>query len=37
MTDAFLRAALKAVTVYDADEKSLVLFLQDKAVANAND
>ena len=37
VTDAFLRAALKAVTVYDADEKSLVLFLQDKAVANAND
>ena len=37
VTDAFLRTALQAVTVYDADEKSLVLFLQDKAIANAND
>lgn len=37
VTDAFLRAALNAVTVYDADEKSLILFLHDKAVANAND
>ena len=37
VTDAFLRAALTASTVYDADEKSLVIFLQDKAIANAND
>ena len=37
VTDAFLRSALAASTVYDADEKSLVIFLQDKAIANAND
>ena len=37
VSDAFLRAALTASTVYDAEEKSLVLFLQDKAVAGASD
>ncbi len=37
VTDAFLRAVLNAQTVFDADEKSLVLFLTDKSVANAQD
>lgn len=37
VTDAFLRTVLKAQTVFDADEKSLVLFLQDKSIANAQD
>ena len=37
ITDAFLRAALQTETVFDADEKSLVLFFQDKSVANAQD
>lgn len=37
VTDAFLRAALQAETLFDADEKSLVLFLRDKSVANAQD
>lgn len=37
VTDSFLRAALKADTVYDADEKSLVVFFKDKSVAEAQD
>lgn len=37
VTDAFLRTVLKAQTVFDADEKSLVLFLQDKSIAGAQD
>lgn len=37
VTDAFLRAALKAETVFDVDEKSLVVFFKDKSVANAQD
>ncbi len=37
VTDAFLRTVLNAQTVFDADEKSLVLFLQDKSIANAQD
>ena len=37
VTDAFLRTALKADTVYDADEKSLVVFFKDKSVAGAQD
>ena len=37
VTDGFLRTTLKASTVFDADEKSLVLFLQDKSIANAQD
>ena len=36
-TDAFLRSALKADTVFDADEKSLVVFFRDKSVAEAQD
>lgn len=37
VTDAFLRTALQAETIFDADEKSLLLFLRDKSVANAQD
>lgn len=37
VTDAFLRATLKAETVFDVDEKSLVVFFKDKSVANAQD
>ena len=37
VTDAFLHAALKADTVYDADEKSLVVSFKDKSVAEAQD
>ena len=37
VTDAFLRAALNAETVFDADEKSLVVFFKDKSVAEAQD
>ncbi len=37
VTDGFLRSALKAETVFDADEKSLVVFLKDKSVAQAQD
>lgn len=37
VTDMFLRTALKADTVYDADEKSLVVFFRDKSVAQAQD
>ena len=37
ITDAFLRTVLKADTVFDADEKSLLVFLRDKSVAQAQD
>ena len=37
VTDAFLRTALHAQTVFDVDEKSLVVFFKDKSVANAQD
>lgn len=37
VTDAFLQKAIKAVTVFDADERSLVIFLIDKNVVNAMD
>lgn len=37
VTDAFLRAALNADTVFDAEEKSLVLTLKDKSIINAQD
>lgn len=37
VTDVFLRSALKADTVFDADEKSLVVFFKDKSVAQAQD
>ena len=37
ITDGFLRSVLKADTVFDADEKSLVVFLRDKSVAQAQD
>lgn len=37
ITDAFLQKAIKAVTVFDADERSLVIFLIDKNVVNAMD
>lgn len=37
VTDTFLRTALKADTVFDADEKSLVVFFRDKSVAQAQD
>ena len=37
VTDAFLQGALKASTVFDADEKSLVVFFKDKSVADAQD
>ena len=37
VTDRFLQAALKAETVFDADEKSLVVFFRDKSVAQAQD
>ena len=37
VTDGFLRTILKADTVYDADEKSLVVSFKDKSVAEAQD
>lgn len=37
VTDSFLRSALKAETVFDADENSLVVFFKDKSIANAQD
>lgn len=37
VTDAFLRTVLKANTVFDTDEKSLVVFFKDKSVAAAQD
>ena len=37
VTDAFLRTALGAQTVFDQDEASLVLFLTDKSIAGAQD
>ena len=37
VTDAFLRSALNAETVFDADEKSLVVFFKDKSIVNAQD
>lgn len=37
VSDAFLRSALKAETVFDEDEKSLVVFFKDKSVAGAQD
>ncbi len=37
VTDLFLNIALKAQTVFDTDEKSLVVFFKDKSVANAQD
>lgn len=37
VTDGFLRTALKADTVFDADEQSLVVFFKDKSVAGAQD
>lgn len=37
VTDAFLKKTLQADTVFDADEKSLVVFFQDKSVAGAQD
>ena len=37
ITDGFLRSVLKADTVFDEDEKSLLVFLRDKNVAQAQD
>jgi len=37
VTDAFLRTTLQAETVFDADEKSLVVFFRDKSVAQSQD
>lgn len=37
VTDAFLRTALKAETVFDADEKSIVLSFRDKSIVDAQD
>jgi hypothetical protein len=37
VSDTFLRSALKAETVFDADEKSLVVFFKDKSIAGAQD
>lgn len=37
VTDAFLRKVLLADTVFDTDEKSLVVFFKDKSVAGAQD
>ncbi len=37
VSDGFLRTALQAQTVFDEDEKSLVVFFKDKSVANAQD
>lgn len=37
VTDAFLQKTIKAVTVFDADERSLVIFLIDKNIVNAMD
>lgn len=37
VTDAFLSSALNAQTVFDEDEKSLLLILKDKSIASAQD
>ncbi|MBQ8200481.1 MAG: peptidoglycan-binding protein [Clostridia bacterium] len=37
ITADFLEAALSATTIYDAEEQSLVLFMMDKTVNQAND
>lgn len=37
VTDAFLRTALKAETVFDADEKSIVLSFRDRSIVDAQD
>lgn len=37
VTDAFLRTALKAETIFDADEKSIVLSFRDKSIIDAQD
>ncbi len=37
VTDAFLQATIKAQTLFDADEKSLLLTFKDKSVADAQD
>jgi len=37
VTDAFLRSTLKAESVFDEDEKSLVVFFKDKSIAGAQD
>lgn len=37
VTDGFLRTVLNAQTVFDLDEASLVLFLTDKSIADAQD
>lgn len=37
VTDAFLRATLNADTVFDAEEKSLVLTIREKSIVNAQD
>lgn len=37
VTDAFLCTALKAETVFDADEKSIVLSFRDKSIVDAQD
>lgn len=37
VTDSFLRTALRATTVFDADEQSLILFIPNKTVSNSTD
>lgn len=37
VTDGFLHTALKAETVFDADEKSIVLTFRDKSIIDAQD
>ena len=37
VSDLFLRTTLKADTIFDADENSLIIFFKDKSMANAQD
>ena len=37
ISDSFLRATLSATTVFDQDENSLILFIQNKSVNNSAD
>lgn len=37
VTDSFLRTVLRATTIFDADEQSLILFIPSKTVSNSAD
>ena len=37
ISDMFLRTALRATTIYDSDEQSLILFVRNKSVSTSTD